>query len=94
MQSIANSRSNVSFGDLESFVGKLSNGFQRAKDTRSICEKQLGVPKDVVTNEPISDQVNRCFELYEYVAREGDWLEYVLRSSHRMIGSLTSIRSS
>jgi hypothetical protein len=79
MQSIANSRSKASSGDLESFAGKVSNGFQRAKDMRSICEKQLGVLKDVVTNEPISNQVKRCFEIYEYVAREGDWLEYVER---------------
>jgi len=89
MQSIANSRSRASFGDLESFVTKLSNGFQRAKDMRSICETQLGVPRDVVTNEPISDQVKRCFEHYEYVAREGDWLDMHIVLLPRVMGYST-----
>lgn len=78
MQSIANSRSGASFKDLENFEGKKSNSLQYAKTLRDVCEKQLGVPQEVVVGELKSKQLKNSIALYERVAHEGDWLEYVL----------------
>lgn len=77
MQSIASSKSKASFKDLENFVEKLSDSLHYTKDIRNVCEKQLGIPQDVVANEPMSKQLKNSIELYESVAREGDWLECV-----------------
>ena len=77
MQSIASSRSGATFKDLETFEGKKSNSLQYAKTLREVCEKQLGIPQDVVASEPMSQQLRNSIALYERVAREGDWLECV-----------------
>lgn len=92
MQSIASSKSKASFKDLENFMGKVSDSLHYAKDVRNVCEKQLGIPQDVVANEPMSEQLKNSIELYESVAREGDWLECVpSRISALEHGRLTSI---
>ena len=80
MESIGNLRSGASFQDLETFAVKLSQSLQYSTDARNVCEKQLGVPKDVIMGEPMSDQLKRSIKLYEDVAREGDWLAYVVRA--------------
>ena len=91
MLSIASSRSGASFEDLENFAGKISNSIQYATRIRNVCEKQLGIPQDVVAAEPESQQLKNSITLYERVAREGDWLEYVpLRISALGLGQLTS----
>lgn len=80
MQSIANSKSKVSLKDLDNFVTKMSHSLQYATDVRNVCEKQLGIPQEVVANEPMSQPLKNSIELYERVAREGDWLECVSRA--------------
>jgi len=77
MLSIASSKSGVSSEELEHFVGKMANDLQYAKTLRNVCEKQLGIPGDVVASEPMSEQLKNSIALYERVAREGDWLECV-----------------
>lgn len=77
MLSIASSKSKVSFGELENFGGRVSNDLQYAKTLRDICERQLGIPEDVVASEPMSEQLKNSIAFYERVAREGDWLEWV-----------------
>jgi thiaminase len=77
MLSIASSRSKASFKDLENFGGKMSNSLQYAKIMRDACEKQLGIPQEVVSGEPESQQLKNSIALYERVAQEGDWLECV-----------------
>ena len=79
MESIGNLQSRASFQDLESFAAKLSQSLQYSTDARNVCEKQLGVPKDIIENEPMSDQLKQSIKLYENVAREGDWLACVMR---------------
>jgi thiaminase len=75
MLSIASSRSKASFKDLENFGGKMSNSLQYAKIMRDACEKQLGIPQEVVSGEPESQQLKNSIALYERVAQEGDWLD-------------------
>ena len=91
MQSIASSKSKASLKDIENFEGKMPKSLQYAKTMRNVCEKQLGVPQDVVAGEPESQQLKNSVALYERVAREGDWLECVpLRISVLGLGRLTS----
>ena len=94
MQSIASSKSKASLKDIENFEGKMPKSLQYAKSMRNVCEKQLGVPQDVVAGEPESQQLKNSVALYERVAREGDWLECVpLRISALVLGRLTKCRS-
>jgi hypothetical protein len=79
MESIGDLQSRASFQDLEAFAAKLSHSLQYSTDARDVCEKQLGIPKNIIENEPMSDQLKRSIKLYEDVAREGDWLACVMR---------------
>lgn len=75
MQSIKSSKSKASSKDIQNFERRLPQSLQYAKSMRIVCEKQLGIPQDVVAGEPESQQLKNSVALYKRVAQEGDWLD-------------------
>ncbi|KAI9569802.1 hypothetical protein HD554DRAFT_451703 [Boletus coccyginus] len=64
-----------SFEEMIRIAAKLSNSLGYVTAARADCTDKLGVPQEVVNNEPKSDALKNSIALHESVFQKDDWLD-------------------
>jgi len=66
------------FQELNDFARILPGGLAAVQSGRDDCTSQLGVPKEVVSQEPDSSELKEFIKLVSTVSKEGDYLDSII----------------